>query len=239
MFEPGQNLQNRSRLNQPGNEIGIFDGAHAVADPRRLDEIERIGNAFRAADLTRMDGQPKARIAGNIEGAGVVCNPAHALFAGHVEAGHQRMPGAGRIFRRRDHPFRTEMPLAGYDDAGFDAGFFFRNPDAFGDTGKIGVCAEPDAVTMVWRDDNFAIDGVGLRKLGQIGFRQDRIILIRLEHLRHRVITLDEFGKIRPDILAVTQEAAGVYAVFLRLFSNEGRGCRAFDVAVNFRFQQM
>lgn len=84
-----------------------------------------------------------------------------------------------------------------------------------------------------------AIDGIGFGKFGQIGFSQDGIVLIRLEHLRHRIVTTDEFGEIRPDILAVPQEAAGVDAVFLRLFSDKGGRGRTFDVAVNFRFQQM
>ncbi|MNT08506.1 hypothetical protein D3C86_1387560 [compost metagenome] len=131
------------------------------------------------------------------------------------------------------------MALAGDDDAGLDAGLFFGDPDALGNAGEIGVCTEPDAVTMVGRDDQFTIDRVGLGKFSQIGFRQNRVVFVRLEHLRHRIVALDKFGEIRPDILAIAQKAAGVYAVFLRLSCDKRGRCRPFKMAVDFRFQQM
>jgi hypothetical protein len=52
--------------------------------------IERIGDAEGTADLAGMDGQAKAGIAGDIEGAGIIGDAAHAFLAGKVEAGHQR-----------------------------------------------------------------------------------------------------------------------------------------------------
>lgn len=171
-----------------------------------------------------MDRQPKSRITGDIEGTGVIGNPAHAFFARHVEAGYQRMPRSRRIFGRCDHSLGAEMPLARDDDAGFDAGLFLGDADTLGNTGEIGVRAKPDAVAMIGRDDQLAVDRIGLGQFRQIGFRQDRIVLIGLEYLRHRIVALDEFRKIRPDILAVAQKAAGVDAVFLRLFHNEGGG---------------
>lgn len=194
----GADFKDCSGFGEPCNETGILDCPHAMPDAGWFDEIECIGHAFRPANLAGMNGQSKAGIACDIEGARIIGDAAHTLLARHVEPRHQRMLGARRIFGRGDHPLRTEVPLACDDDAGFDTRLVPCNPDAFGNAGQISVGAKPDAVAMVGRNDQFAIDRIGFREFGQIGLGENGIILIRLEHLCHRIITTDEFGEIRP-----------------------------------------
>ncbi len=75
-----------------------------MTDTRRFDEVKRITDAEGAADFTGMDRQAKPRITGDVEGAGIIGNAAHALLARHVEARHQRIVAAGGIFGGSDHP---------------------------------------------------------------------------------------------------------------------------------------
>ncbi len=50
------------------------------------------------------------------------------------------------------------MPLAGDDQPGLDAALFPGSPDAFADTRNIGVGPQADALAVIGRDDEFAVD---------------------------------------------------------------------------------
>ncbi len=117
-------------------------------------------NAEGAADFAGMDGEAEPGIAGDVEGAGIVGNAAHALLAGHIEAGDQRIIGLSRHIRaRRFDAFRAEMPHRRRRSAGIRCRFSpsprrCRRPMP----AMIGVGTEADALAVVGRNDEFAVD---------------------------------------------------------------------------------
>ena len=118
------------------------------------------------------------------------------------------------------------MALAGDDDAGLDTGCGFCRFDAGGDAGEIGVGAEADAIAMIGRDDDLAVDRIDGREFPQIGLGQECVVLLRAEECGHAVVSLDELGEIGPGVGTVAHEGLRVYAIFLRLGQRQRRRCR-------------
>src|SRR3546814_1605072 len=75
----GADFENRTEIGQPSHQVRVLDGAHAMADPGRSHEVERIADAFGSADFAGMHGQAEAGIAGDVEGPGIVQNAPHPL----------------------------------------------------------------------------------------------------------------------------------------------------------------
>ena len=209
-----------------------------MADARRFHEIKRIGDAEGATDFAGMNGEAKPCITRNIEGAGIVGHTPHALLAGHVETGDERIVAAGGIFGGGNDALGTEMAFTRDDDARLDAGCGFRSLDARSDAGEIGVGAKADAIAMVGRDDDFAVDRVDGGKFAQIRLGQQRVILFRAKKGGDAVISLDEFGKVVPGIGAVAHEGRRIDAVFLSLRKGQRRRCRTLEMTVQFGLLQ-
>ncbi len=210
-----------------------------MADTGGTHEIQSVLNAEGTTDFTGMDRQAKACIAGNIKSEGIIRNPAHALFARHVETRHQRIVAAGGIFGGGNHALGAKMAFTCHDDTSLDARLFLGREYAIGDAGKIGVGPEADPVAMIGRNDDLAIDRVDRGKLGQVAFGQQRIITLGAEERCHLVIGLDELGKVAPDITSIADETAGIDAILFSLSQRKFGRCGALDMAMNFGFQQM
>ena len=131
------------------------------------------------------------------------------------------------------------MPLAGDDQPGLDAALFLGPPDAFADTGYIGIGAEPDALAVVGRNDELAVDRIDAGEFVEIGFGQKRIVLLGLVDLGNLVVTFEEACEIMPDIGAVAKLGADVDAIFLCLRCGQSWRCRTLQMAVQFDLLQM
>ena len=98
------------------------------------------------------------------------------------------MRPAGGIFRRLHHPFRAEMADADDEEACHDAGLRPGPLGPFGETAYIGIGADADSITLVGRDDQFAVDGAGFGNLDKVGFGKQRIVFLRAEEIGRRVV---------------------------------------------------
>ena len=96
-------------------------------------------DAFPAAQFAGMDGDAEAGLAGDLEGADIILEIAHALVAGDAEAGHQRMAASGREARRRLDRLDADMAHAGDDHAALDAGLGLGAQHAFAERVGIGL----------------------------------------------------------------------------------------------------
>src|SRR5690606_3400280 len=114
-------------------------GPYAMADAGGADMIERVAHAESARQFAGMDGDAEAGIAGDVEGAGELGDTVHALLAGKIEAGDQRMRPARGIFRRLHHAFRSEMSDADDKKARLDAGLCPGPLRALGEAAHIGI----------------------------------------------------------------------------------------------------
>ena len=70
------------------------------------------------------------------------------LFAGHAEAGDQRMAASRREARRRLDRFDAEMAHAGDDHAAFDAGLGLGARHAFAE--RVGIGGGDSPALLAW-----------------------------------------------------------------------------------------
>src|SRR5207249_9126168 len=87
----GAAFQHHALGGDAANEVGVLDGAHAMADARRADMIERCLHTFPAHQLAGMDSDAKTCLAGDLESPYIILEIADALVTGDAETGHQRM----------------------------------------------------------------------------------------------------------------------------------------------------
>ena len=182
-FEPGQHSSTTPSSAMRLDQVGILDGAHAMADTRRADVVERGLDAFPAHQFAGMDGDAEPRLAGDLEGADIVLELAHALVAGHAEAGHQRMPASGGEARRLLDRFDADMAHAGDDHAALDAGLGLGARHAFAERVGVGLGRQAGLLGMVGRGEDLRIDGAVARQAGQIVVGEPGIVLFGAEQV--------------------------------------------------------
>ncbi len=133
-FEPGTAFEDDAFVGDPLDQIGVLDGPYAMADAAGADVVERARHAFPAGEFASMDGYAEAGLARDFERPHVILNIAEALFAGHAEAGDQRVTAFRGEARGGLHRLHAEMTHPGNDHAPLDAGLVARpdNPLAQG-----------------------------------------------------------------------------------------------------------
>ncbi len=131
------------------------------------------------------------------------------------------------------------MAFAGHDQPCLDAGLCLGGTDAGRNARHIGIGAETDAVAMVGRDDELAIDRADAGKLLKVGFGQQRIVFLSTVNLGNLIVADEEFGKILPEVDAILEESAGVDAVFLCLSQRQSWRGGTLQMAVQLHFLQM
>ena len=220
------------------DEIRVFDGADAVADARRLDVVERGLDALPAHQFAGMDRDAEACLARDLEGTHIVLEVAHPLVAGDAEAGHQRMSAAGREPRRLLDRFDADMAHARHDHAALDAGLGLGARHALAERVGVGLRRQARFGRMIRRGEDLGIDRPIAGEAGQIVVGEPRIVLLGAEKVGGEVVGGEKTGEIVPDEGAVLDVGRDVPAVFPGLRDHEFGRCRAFDVAVQFRFQR-
>ena len=143
MFDTGQTSSTTPFVGDALDEVGVLDGAHAVADARRPDVVERGRHALPAGELAGMHGDAETGLARDLEGAHIVFEVAEPFLAGHAEAGDQRMTAFGREARRRLDRFDAEMAHARHDHAALDAGLGLGARHAFAERVGVGGRRQP------------------------------------------------------------------------------------------------
>ena len=73
-------FQHCAEIDETADELGILNGADAMADAGGFDEVESIRDAESTADFTGMDGEAEAGFTGDVEGTGVVADSMTAVM---------------------------------------------------------------------------------------------------------------------------------------------------------------
>ena len=236
----GAELQHDAFLDDAAHEVGVLDGAHAMADPRDAEMVERGAHALRAAEFAGMHGEPESGLAGDAEGVGEVPGVVHAFVAGDAEAGDQRM----RLVRHRlggdEDAVRAVMAHAGGDHPPDDAGRGFRIANALRQALDIVAIGKAGGERVVGRDKHLAIDRAFGGEAGEIGEGEVAIVLRRAEDGGGAVIGVQERGEVVPGEGALLVEQAGqVDAVAGADMAHQFRRRRALDVAMQLGLEKL
>ena len=231
----GADLQDDALRRQPVHDRLVLEGAHAVADARNAEPVERVDHGLRAHELARMGREPEPGIARDVECGGEVARMVLPLVAGEAES---RDPGV-RVFghgaRGFQHGFRSEMAHTRRDDAAFDAGSAPRLVHALHDGLDEGGPAEAGHVRMCGRHEDLAVDRALLREPRVVIERERAVILRRAEHRHDLVVGLKERREVAPQVKSVGVEDVGqVDPVLARQTPHQFRPRGTFQVAMQF-----
>lgn len=150
----GTAFQHHALIGDAPDKIGVFDGAHAMADARRADVIERRLDRLPPRQFACVNGNAEPGLAGDFECPDVVLHLADPLVAGDTEAGYQRMSAARGKARCLLDGLDAGMAHAGDDHAALDAGLGLGAGHAFAERVSIGLGRQARLHGMIRRGED-------------------------------------------------------------------------------------